>query len=336
MIQSEKKGISLLFIFIIFLFFADKIQAKPYSLYDKSIETLKKEAVGGNKRSQYNLGLAYLDGDQVKASAKKAIFWLKKSARQNYVKAIHKLGLIYFENKYGGSNYKQGYKWMVRAAKANNGISQHYLALMYLQGKGVKKDVERAYYWATQAKKNKVIGADELIATIEHKIKTTSTMYTEHHSSTMSSVDPTKVVQARPRSRAQIKTNRIIKQILKTNWMKNSKPAETLPSAISQCKSDAMSLQCFSKRLKNNNKHYLLHYKVESLITDFAKNNKFYIRYRYSYLFVMPHDADDPNPSFVMPKMGSKTALLNLRCQYHSVRLITCVNETGQKIRYTK
>ena len=81
-----------------------------------NIEELKQRAAGGDAEAQFELGICYLNGEDIKQDEEAAVLWFKKSAEQGYSVAQHNVGVCY-ENGYGV--YKDRYtavSWYRKAA----------------------------------------------------------------------------------------------------------------------------------------------------------------------------------------------------------------------------
>jgi len=355
--QLINKNIFFTTVILLFCLTTNNVVAKKFSLFDKRFDTLKKDAEAGNKRAQYKLGLAYLTGSEVKVNLKTAILWFTKSARQGYVKAYHKLGVIYYENRNKSGKYALGFRWMLKAGSREFGVSQYYLSLMYLQGRGVRKDIDRSLYWATKAKKNGVRNAGKLIVKIEEAIGNSTQKHKKSKRSKLNvskknesqknknqknrhsknnSKATTQVKKARTKRRYANHLKRTMDTILAGGWKLDKKPAYQFPSEIATCNSDPDSIRCKTERIKKVTRDYQAHYSIDTLITGFQKNRVFLVRYRYNYIFVLPFDADDPNPSYFIPVVGEDKTITSLRCQLIHRKRINCKNDKGQKFKYTK
>jgi len=330
--MRSKKSKKCIIIFVFTLLFSNLLLAKNFSLFDKRFDTLKKNAEAGDKRSQYKMGLAFLNGSDVKVSIKKALFWFTKSAKQNYVKSFHKLGIIYYENKDGGKNYTKGFRWLLKASNKEFGVSQYYLSLMYLQGRGVRKDIDRALYWAAKAKNNGVRYAEKLLLRIDEAVsksgKSRRKILTKNKGKK-------KIKQANIKTNKKRRARKAIDKVLVGGWKQaDTKPAQFLPSDINTCTIDADTIRCKSGRIKIQTKNYEAHFKIDTLITDFQKNRIFLVRYRYTYLYVLPDDPDDPEPKYFLPKIGANKSINNQRCKLVRRKLIRCHDDKGKKTEF--
>jgi len=81
-----------------------------------AMEFLFSDAKRGGKESQFCLGLAYMDGQGVDQSSKKAVKWWKKSSKQGYSPAQFHLGMAYLEGRGLEKDAKKVGKWFQMAA----------------------------------------------------------------------------------------------------------------------------------------------------------------------------------------------------------------------------
>jgi TonB family protein len=148
---------TLLFAAILVLFYSSYAASQqdeftlptPYSPDDipgskEMLKQVRKSAKKGDATAQYQLGLAYLLGNQISQNPKDAVKWLLKSAEQGYVPAQFRLGLLYFQGDRISQDYVQAANWLRKAAEQEYTQAQFYLGLLYLQGNGVSQDYAEA------------------------------------------------------------------------------------------------------------------------------------------------------------------------------------------------
>ena len=306
------------------------------SVSQQRFKRMKAQAASGDKRAQYRLGLAYMLGNEVKVDINESIHWFKQSAKQGYIKAAHKLGVLYFNNRDGKRNYAQAVQWFTVGAKRNYAPSQYFLAKMYFTGKGVTKDLDYALVWSARAGKNGM-NTRRQYQQIELALKSKS----KKRSTPKRSVKPKKRVAARPPRRSQRKKRQrnqnrgysarskrhTLEVVLSGFWMKGGKPAEHMPSGLNKCKQKGETINCVSERTSRSTNDYRADYKVDTTLFGFTRNGTFNIQFRITYIFVLPFDSDDPDPSYDMPKTGrSKT--VNIRhCQILDKTNIRCFSD---------
>jgi len=131
-------------------------------------ETLKSEAINGNKDFQYFVGKTYLEGSdvffantpgkldtRVNVDKEQAVYWLRKAAEQGVAAAEHELGTCYSLGDGVNEDNEQALYWFRKAAEQGHSLAQANLGVYYQEGYGVEKNGNIALYWYEKAIKNK-------------------------------------------------------------------------------------------------------------------------------------------------------------------------------------
>ena len=101
-----------------------------------------KAAEQGDKRAEFQIGLAYFNGDAGTKDYKKALKWFKKAADHGHVKAQVMVGVMHFFGDGIEKNYKTAIEWYKKAAKNGSKDAKSRLSYLYLYGvHGVKKNI---------------------------------------------------------------------------------------------------------------------------------------------------------------------------------------------------
>lgn len=316
------------------------------TVFEQRFNRIQKQAATGDRRAQYRLGLAYMLGNDVKVDIGEAIHWLEKSAEQGYVKAAHKLGVLYFNNRSGRKNYAKAVKWFTVAAKRNYAPAQYFLAKMYFVGKGVTRDLDYALVWSARAGKNGM-NTKRQLRQIERAIKARSNKSNKVATKTKTVKATPKIVKppaqiskpvprrpkpvapkriARPGIFSARSRRHVLELVLSGYWMLDNKPADHMPSAKNKCTEKKGAIHCRSERLSRSTNDYRADYKVNSTFFNFNRTGQFNVQYRITYLFVLPFDSDDPNPSYAMPAAGKSKKVIILNCQTLSKTKIRCLS----------
>lgn len=117
----------------------------PVSTNDPSFKTTQSKAVGGDVKSQYQLGFLYLIISQTSpAESAMAIKWLKIAAAQSNAPAECMLGSL-------STNRVDAVKWYQKAAQQDDMMACVRLGEMSQNGQGTSKDLVQAYKWYTVA-----------------------------------------------------------------------------------------------------------------------------------------------------------------------------------------
>ncbi|HWA08622.1 MAG TPA: tetratricopeptide repeat protein [Opitutaceae bacterium] len=111
------------------------------------VERLRRAALAGDPRAQFNLGLCYENGRDVEKDLTEAIRWFRAAAEQGYDEAQYALGCCYNGEEGFPRDAAEAIKWWTRAAEQGFADAQYCLGLSYYMGQGVAKDVAEATRW---------------------------------------------------------------------------------------------------------------------------------------------------------------------------------------------
>lgn len=109
-------------------------------LSQSELDDLISRVEKGDPEAQFELGLIYYNGQNVKQDYEQAIYWFKKAAENGIVEAQHNLGVIYYNSWGIKQDYEQAFYWFKKSAEQNYAISQDSLGMMYKNGLGTKKE----------------------------------------------------------------------------------------------------------------------------------------------------------------------------------------------------
>jgi TPR repeat protein len=106
--------------------------------------TLKK-AEEGDARSQYNLGVAYFNGQGVPQDYALAFFWHSKAAEQGHAQALSNLGLYHASGFGVPKDFAKAISYYQTAIELGVDWAINNLGALYANGEGVAKDEVEAY-----------------------------------------------------------------------------------------------------------------------------------------------------------------------------------------------
>lgn len=141
-------------------------QLKLNELFDSALQFLdkgnfaeaarlfRKAAEQGHAVAQYNLGIAYAEGDGVSRDTKQSVYWWQKAAEQGHATAQYNLGVGYAEGLGLVRDAKQAVYWYRKAADQGMVAAQNNLGLMYKSGEGVVRDAQQSIFWLQKAAEN--------------------------------------------------------------------------------------------------------------------------------------------------------------------------------------
>ena len=109
-----------------------------------NIEELKQRAAAGDAEAQYELGICYLNGEDIKLDEEAAVLWFQISAKQGYAEAQSVLGECYHFGAGVEQNMEVAVKWYRLAAEQGLVEAQTKLGGIYLGVEGVEQNYEEA------------------------------------------------------------------------------------------------------------------------------------------------------------------------------------------------
>lgn len=117
-------------------------------------EELSNRFINGNDEVQYNLGIAFEEGNNVNKDIEEAIKWYRRAADKGNAAAQNWLGWAYWENIIKSRRRNmEGFEWFQKAASNGCSEAQYNLGSAFEKGKGVKKDIKEAIKWYRRAAK---------------------------------------------------------------------------------------------------------------------------------------------------------------------------------------
>ena len=114
----------------------------------KSIQAYIEAAKNGNAEVQFQLALAFANGDGVERDIEKALNWLKEAARREHAGAQYNvgLGLLFGPNPAP----REAGKWMKSAAEHGYKPAYRVLGWMYTTGTGFNRNAKHAVVWSAK------------------------------------------------------------------------------------------------------------------------------------------------------------------------------------------
>lgn len=114
---------------------------------DQAIAWYRKAVEQGDAVAQLNLGVAYEQGLGTPRDFAQAADLYRKAAQQGVAKAQTSLGLLYFTGNGVPKDETQAATWLLKAAEQGEPVAQFNLGAFYANGTGVSQDLAEAYFW---------------------------------------------------------------------------------------------------------------------------------------------------------------------------------------------
>ena len=128
--------------------------------FSEDIQTLIKNAEGGDPNAQFNLGVAYGKGEGVPQDYAESMKWYRMAAEQGLAEAQNNLGIAYATGQGVPKDDAESMKWFRMAAEQGHAGAQCILGISYSIGQGVPQDYLLAYFWTSLASKSTTCGSD--------------------------------------------------------------------------------------------------------------------------------------------------------------------------------
>ena len=117
----------------------------------KSLEWFRLAADQGNAIGQYEVGVAYLDGDTVPQDDVEANEWFRLAADQGHIGAAFNIGLLNERGMGLLQNYSEAEKRYLQSAKQGHVAAQSQLGTLYATGPKMFDRPVEAYAWLSVA-----------------------------------------------------------------------------------------------------------------------------------------------------------------------------------------
>ena len=128
----------------------EKLEASRAASDDPEAELVAK-AEAGDANSQFDLGIAYVNGIMGRTNFETAVKWIRCAAEQGLPEAQFALGAHYHRGQGVSEDKEQAVAWYRRAALQGNAAAQFNLGYCYEIGEGVQKDRDEAIAWYRRA-----------------------------------------------------------------------------------------------------------------------------------------------------------------------------------------
>ncbi len=140
------------------------------------------KANSGDPQAQFDLAMAYREGEDIQKDLPASFKWLKEAAKGGHVEAQYELARVYAVEAEGqrvmakfrtpnaikefARDYGFAVQWFHEAAQKGHFGAQLELAKLYFAGWGIQQNDAKAKEWAEKAKANGNKAADKLLADI--------------------------------------------------------------------------------------------------------------------------------------------------------------------------
>lgn len=290
-------------------------------------------AEAGNAEAQYDVGTMFERGNGVGRDMQKAFEWYMKSAKQGNDKALYKVGLSYLHGKGVNKDYDKALKWLNAAADKNNVRAYYYIGTMYEKGNGVGKDLNAAMRWYTRAFKGGYVIAQERAEDVKDEIDQVEAQQEAKREQRLRRQQLAKTKNAPPRSS---KTD-VKKLLLAGGWAKRNKPAEYLPSKVTDCTDKGRTIECVSKEVTRNIGMADISYKTKAIVYGIDDGGEFKVSYRNNVVDIKVTDPEFAESGGKVPvKLGWQDAEHKLVCSVENNKQLKCTKNKLRSVTFNR
>lgn len=306
----------------------------------EAIYWFEKSSRQGYSKASHKLGMIYYFNKSGKVNHQKAYRWFMRAAKNNHAESQYYIGKLYFEGKGVKRNYERALFWLKKAEAldflaATRDIN-HIRSLIM---KDAKQKSVPGIATTVASRPAKTRRAAEPVKPVPF-ISPVAAVKTRRVASTQSKLGVGGPLHLAPKNVAPVRPEPIAKKIVKTSeillsgfWLLGGKPAEEMPSALNKCTFRSDIMTCMSRRLNKQTKVAQVSYKVQARFLNFRPNGTFDVKFRKKFIFVLPLDADDPNPNANIPGTGWQKDVKNMKCQVVSKARISCKSLNGNIVK---
>jgi len=304
-------------------------------VWEEKYKELLPLAVSGNAEAQYDVGEMLERGRGVNKDTAQAFQWYLKSAEQGNPKAAYRAGLAYLKGNGVDKNEESALKWLQMSADRGYERANYYLGVMHEKGDGVPVNYTRALSHYKKALSAGYAPANERIVEVKKAIE-------EEERVRQARAEAAARRQLAQRKRDEAQAQKVSSKpsfttkelLLKGGWNKRNKPAEYLPSKISDCDDKGSSIECMSKEVKRNIGTADIVYQTKAIIYSISDDGSFKVSYRNK---VNEVKVKDPALAEKVPvKEGWQDAEHSLECEVDSDELVSCTKDKVRKVSFTR
>lgn len=120
----------------------------------KNVAQLRQFAAQGDPKACFELGMRYVEGEEVPRDPIQGIGFLEQAAKGGIADASFRLGKIYYDGIIVPASYARALDFYTAAARAGVFEAQHNIGIMLVGAKGVKRDYVEGLAWLIIATKS--------------------------------------------------------------------------------------------------------------------------------------------------------------------------------------
>ena len=123
------------------------------SAKNETVEELVKKADAGHTLSQYRLGVAFREGEDLPQDFYLAVKWFRKAAEKSNADAQYELAMMQLSGQTTHVSIKEAFKWLLAAASKGHVEAMYRLGFTYANDPKVEtNEIEAAKWYKLAAK----------------------------------------------------------------------------------------------------------------------------------------------------------------------------------------
>ena len=294
------------------------------------------KAEAGDLDAQYDIGTMYEKGNGVAKDVEKAFEWYTKSAKQGNDKAAFKVGYAFLRGDGAAQDDAKALKWLNEAAEKNNVRAFYYLGTIYEKGRGVPVDMDKALRWYTRAAKGGYSYAEERVAEVKNELEKEEQRL-RAEVARKKRLERQKVAMTNnPEPKIKSKPD-VKKLLLEGGWSKKDKPAEYLPSKLTQCKDRGKTLECVSKEVTRNIGMADISYTTKAVVYSIKDSGDFKVSYRNNVVDIKITDPEFVEAGGKVPvQLGWQDAEHKLTCEVENNDQLKCNKNKLRSVTFNR
>ena len=105
----------------------------------------------GHKEAQYQMGMAYKEGNGIYQDLQEAYKWFEMASQSGHINSLFEIGTYCYYRTDGHKDDKKALKYLSSAAKGGHPDSQILIGTMYRDGKGTNRNIIKSINWFKEA-----------------------------------------------------------------------------------------------------------------------------------------------------------------------------------------
>ena len=129
--------------------------------YKKALRHISFLAANGDATAQYNMGIFYRDGVEVRRDQVEALRWFLKAANGGNMLAQYAAGLAFYKGHGSNPDPQAALNYFLNAALEGHATAPLHIGKLFFSGEGVTQNYARAYFWWKLASDRNIGEADK-------------------------------------------------------------------------------------------------------------------------------------------------------------------------------